>query len=213
MKNDFRPSLVLMHAELSQICCNGPMRGKEFTYALLNERVKVPAPITRDEALARLAERYFTSHGPATAADFGWWSGLPAADVRKAVDIAKDKFESVSDGSATYLVHKKHLDNLDVVEESIHLLPAFDEFLISYKDRTPSIPLELQKHAFTTNGIFKPIIVVDGRVVGTWKRMVKKNTILLETQYLVNITKKKQKQIMEQAEQFSKYADKKLLVV
>lgn len=213
MKNDFRPSLVMMHAELAEICCNGPMRGKEFTYALLHERVNVAAPITRDEALARLAERYFLSHGPATAADFAWWSGLPAADVRKAVTFVKDKFKCVDSGNTTYMMHEKHLDALDSVKDTIHLLPAFDEFLISYKDRTPSIPLQLQKHAFTANGIFRPIIVVAGQVVGVWKRTVKKDSIVFEPQYLVNVTQKKRKLIAEQAEQFCRYAGKKLLVV
>lgn len=213
MKNDFRPSLVMMHAELAEVCCNGPMRGKEFTYALLHERVNVTAPITREEALARLAERYFLSHGPATAADFAWWSGLPAADVRKAVALVKDKFECIDDGITTYMVHKKHLDAPGRVEDTIHLLPAFDELLISYKDRTPSIPLELQKHAFTANGIFRPIIVVAGQVVGVWKRTVKKDSIVFQPQYLVNVTQKKQQLIAEQAEQFCRYAGKKLLIV
>jgi hypothetical protein len=37
--------------------------------------------LAREEALAELSERYFTSHGPASLQDFTWWSGLTVADA------------------------------------------------------------------------------------------------------------------------------------
>lgn len=212
MANDFRPSLVMMHAELEGIACNGAMRGKEPTYALLDERVAAPKPIGRDEALARLARMYFTSHGPATAADFAWWSGLPAADVKKAVDFVRGEFEIIQDGKTAYLVHHKHIASFGKAPETTHLLPAFDEFLISYQDRTASIPLELQKHAFTRNGIFKPVIVVNGKVVGIWKRTFKKDTVLFEIEYIMPVSKKMQKEIVALARKFGDFCCRTVVV-
>ena len=62
--------------------CSGPRRGKQFTYALVEERAPRARVLPRDEALAELARRYFQSHGPATVHDFAWWSGLTVKDAR-----------------------------------------------------------------------------------------------------------------------------------
>ena len=71
-----------MDAELQAIICSGPRRGSQFTYALMDERAKPAPALTREEALAELTRRYFTSHGPASIRDFVWWSGLTTADAR-----------------------------------------------------------------------------------------------------------------------------------
>ena len=77
-----------MHEELDGIICSGPRRGKQFTYALLDERVPPAPALSRDEALAALTVRYFTSHGPATVRDFVWWSGLTVKDARSGIEMA-----------------------------------------------------------------------------------------------------------------------------
>ena len=71
---------LMFCAELDGIVCSGEIRNKEQTYALLRERVPEIKKIDRDEALARLARKYFTSHCPASAQDFAWWSGLSLGD-------------------------------------------------------------------------------------------------------------------------------------
>src|SRR5713226_2242979 len=80
--NLLRSTYIIMRAELDGIVCSGARRGKQFTYALLDERVPQTRNLDRDEALAEFARRYFTSHGPATLQDFVWWSGLAAADAK-----------------------------------------------------------------------------------------------------------------------------------
>jgi hypothetical protein len=86
--NGIRAVLMLMRAELDGLICSGPRAGKEFTYALLEERVPRSQPLTRDEALRELTRRYFTSRGPATLQDFVWWSGLTTADARSGIEMA-----------------------------------------------------------------------------------------------------------------------------
>ena len=80
-----RLGYILHWAELEALVCSGPRRGKQFTYALLEERVPPAKPISHEEALAELVKRYFTSHGPATLHDFTWWSGLTLANAKKGV--------------------------------------------------------------------------------------------------------------------------------
>src|SRR4030095_11798781 len=80
---------ILVHAELDAVICSGPMLGKQFTYALLDERVRPTKPLDREHALSKLTTRYFTSHGPATLRDFIWWSGLTAADAKSGIAMVK----------------------------------------------------------------------------------------------------------------------------
>src|SRR6185312_7674823 len=126
---------LMYQAELNGIVCSGIMKGKNHTYASLEERVKKTKQIPREEALAKLAERYFTSHCPATVEDFIWWSGLNKTDGRHALEMIKRNFISETIKSKTYWFTNSFSIPLKN-KSSLYLLPAFDEFIISYKDRT-----------------------------------------------------------------------------
>lgn len=175
-----RASHIFMCAELDGIICSGATKNKKQTYALLSERVPKSENLTREESLKRIASRYFVSRGPATLQDFVWWSGLSAGDARNALEMVKSNLISEKIGSETYWF----TNSLSVPKNdnnSTYLLPAFDEFLISYKDRNASLPLANLKKAVSNNGIFWPIIVVNGQVMGLWKRTIKKEKVIVET--------------------------------
>jgi Winged helix DNA-binding domain len=154
-----RFSHIIMHAELDGIICSGARRGKQFTYALLDERAPQARTIDRNEALAELARRYFTSHGPATLKDFVWWSGLAVADARDGLEmvISQLMYEIVDD--QTYWFSTSMPPERDL-SQTIRLLPNFDEYTVGYTDRSA-------------------VIVLNGRVVGTWKRTLKKDTVII----------------------------------
>jgi hypothetical protein len=168
----------MFNAELAAVVCNGVTRGKEITYALMDEKVPPGLVLSREEALAELARRYFTSHAPATLQDFYWWSGLPMGDVRSALESIKAELRSLELEGKTYFLP---LDSPDFVpQESVFFLPAFDEYCVSYKYREAVFKPIWHKEAITVNGIFKPIIVVNGQVVGTWKRTIKPKQVEIE---------------------------------
>ncbi|PSR54969.1 winged helix DNA-binding domain-containing protein [Adhaeribacter arboris] len=175
--NALRASYIMFQAEIEGIVCNGARRNKQFTYALLDEIIP-PATQTfsRNEALAELAKRYFTSHGPATIQDFAWWSGLSLTDARLGLAHTKANliFEIVV--GQTYWFAEKAAIEIPK-QENLHLLPAFDEFMVSYKDRTASLLPAYSKATITGNGIFKPILVVNGKVAGLWQPVPQKNKI------------------------------------
>ncbi len=180
--DDIRSALIMMDAEQDGIVCNGMMQGKQFTYALLDERVPPTKMLSKEDALAELAKRYFQSHGPATLQDFIWWSGLTAGNAKLALELIKPSLHFFTVEQQTYwfteLANYKSLST-----PSIHFLPAFDEFLISYKDRSASLTPSLNKDIITTNGIFNPSILVNGKVVGSWKRSFKKDTVHIEMNF------------------------------
>lgn len=180
--NSSRAVHFMMNAELDGIVCNGVMRGKKQTYALLDEKVKPGLVLSREEALANLAGRYFTSHAPATLHDFQWWSGLPMSDVRSGLESIKSSLESFESGGKTYFMGERS-PPASPSESSVFFLPAFDEYTVSYKDRSTVSDPQWHKNAITSNGIFKPIIVRDGLVIGIWKRTVQKNKVVVEVEF------------------------------
>jgi len=206
--NNISPVIIMMNAELEGIVCNGIMRGKKFTYALLEERVKTDSKISKEEALAKLAGKYFKSHGPATIQDFSWWSGLSLTNSRLALESIKSELSSFQIENNTYWFYEVSISNKN--ESLVHLLPAFDEFLISYKDRTASIALEHQPLAFTKNGIFNPVIVINGKVEGTWKRSIKKETVKIELKPINSFDKKTTELIMNKAKMYGDFLGLKI---
>jgi len=177
--NDLRLSHIMMRAELDMVICSGGRRGKQFTYALLDERAPEALLLEHKAALAELSRRYITSRGPATGQDFAWWSGLTTADARAGFEMVASEFShEVVDGK-TYWLSSPSLITKDVATTT-HLLPPFDEYTIAYKNRSAVIDPDATHTIQTRNGIFSPIIVIDGQIVGTWKRTFKKNAALLE---------------------------------
>lgn len=164
----FRLAQVMIHAELDGLVCSGPRRGKHSTYALLDERVPDGRILDRDAALAELARRYFRSHGPATARDFSWWSGLTLADARAGIASLGKEFTSVTWEGADY--HFLAATEPDAIRGA-WLLPNYDEFTVGYADRSlligPDFPKTRHPRA---DPIFTNGIVVDGVLAGTWRR-------------------------------------------
>jgi hypothetical protein len=163
-----RLSSLLGYAELAGVIASGGRRDKQTTWALLDDRVPASRPLAREEALAELARRYFQSHGPATIRDFAWWTGLPLGQSREALELAKGGLNADRVGGETYwLVDGKTVSRRS---PSAHLLPAFDEYLVGYRERSAVLD---RAHASKVNaggGMLSPAVVIDGRVVGTWRR-------------------------------------------
>lgn len=198
---------ILMEAEIDSVICSGAMQGKKQTYALLEERVPVKRTLTKDEALALLAKKYFTSHGPATLPDFVWWSGLPVADARKALEMNKSDLFSETIGNDTYWFAEP-VSIPASLTNSVYLLPAFDEYLISYKNRSAAITIDHHKKAISNNGIFRPVIVVNGQISGLWKRTIKKDKIWIEPDHFRPHNKTEESLILKGAKSFGQFSGK-----
>lgn len=167
---------IVMHAELEGVICSGPKRGKQMTYALLDERAPGARSMPREEALAELTRRYFTGHGPATVRDFVWWSGLTVADARAGLAMCDAQLEREEiDGSAYWFsatsqpVAKPH--------DGAILLPTFDEFLVGYAGFGAS---RTEGWNISEVGAFAAMIVLGGRIVGSWRRTFKGRAIVME---------------------------------
>ena len=167
---------ILAYAALTGLICIGPMRKKQQTFVLLDEWAPHPRTFSKEEALAELARRYFSSHGPATLEDFARWVGITLTDARSGLAGADLIPEMIA--GEKYWLGDAPVPLPENLPQDFQLLPGFDEYLIGYADRGAVLPGEhVGKVVPGGNGIFQPVIVSAGQVVGTWKRTLKKDTV------------------------------------
>ena len=158
----------------------GPADGRGQTFALLDEWVPRPRRLGGDEALGELARRYFASHGPATARDLARWSGLALAQVRRGIAVAGAALTNLELDGLVFHLAPETLDAA-VPSARVHLLPGFDEYVLGYQDRG-AVLAAAHSQAIVPggNGVFRPTIVVEGEVVGTWRRVVRAREVIVE---------------------------------
>lgn len=157
------------------LICRGPRMGKQASFVLMDGWVPPSRPLDREEALARLALRYFQSHGPATVHDLAHWTALSLREARLAAHSAAAGLEHWRVGRTDLWGAKE--SSLEPVR-GVRLLPGFDEYLLGYKDRSAILDPALATRVVPgNNGVFKPMMVEDGKVVGIWKRQLKARTV------------------------------------
>jgi Winged helix DNA-binding domain len=182
---------VLWRLAQTGLLCFGPKEGKEQTFTLLEEWIPPQPRKPRAEALAELAGRYMTSHGPVTAQDFAGWTGLTLTEARAGLESVRAQVSTFTrDGREFWWSEQERLELMyraapNTSVSSVSLLPGFDEYLLGYKDRQDVLAAE---HAGRVvpggNGVFLPMMVMhggvdDGRVVGTWQRTLKKRGVAI----------------------------------
>jgi hypothetical protein len=174
-----RGAHLLTMLAMQGVLCFGPHRGKHPTFTLLDEWIPPPPARDRDEALGELARRYFTSHGPATLADFAWWTGLPLGDARRALALAAPDLEELTvDGQPYAWVPSQRR----TAGPTVHLLPPYDEYTVAYRDRSAVLDPAHAEH--TGNGIFSPVIAISGKLAGTWTRELRRDRIVVHADLL-----------------------------
>ncbi|MEA2676056.1 MAG: hypothetical protein QOJ81_197 [Chloroflexota bacterium] len=191
-----RLAFMVMAAETSLVVASGKPKGNVQTYALLDERApeKTAAAFDRDDALRELVLRYFTGHGPATVADFTWWSTLTVADTRRGIGAAGAALEKVTvEGTDHWWAGDSTAGGADDRSPTFHLLQGFDEYVVGY--RSPRHPINLNRlgphTALNTpswlNGLF-----LDGQLIGWWRRVAGKSGPAVETSLLRELTTREQ---------------------
>jgi hypothetical protein len=203
-------SYTLMQAELDGIICSGPRRGKQFTYMLLDERVPKFEIIDRDEALAALTKRYFSSHGPAQLQDYVWWSGLTAAEAKRGLEMNKSHLNRQVIDDKMYWFPKSPRTTR-AKPQQVFLLPGFDEYFIAYRDRTAILDPKHSKHLNLGGGMVNGAVVVDGKMVGGWKRVLKSSGVIVSVKCFERITDAQSQGIKAAIDRYAKFLDLPIL--
>jgi hypothetical protein len=156
---------ILIRAELDRVVCSGPRVGKQFTYALFDERVPTTKTMDRDEALAKLTRLYFRSHGPATLQDFVWWSGLSTVDAKRGLELVEGSLERATMGGKVHWGVRSAKAQARS-SYTAHFLPVYDEYFVAYKDRESVF----DPQDGVIWGMLGPAVISNGRAVGMWRK-------------------------------------------
>jgi hypothetical protein len=175
---------ILGYLSMTGLTCLGPLDGRQSTVVLLSDWA--PRPRRPEDPAAELATRYFTSHGPATVRDFGWWSGLTLGEIRPAVEragiaLAVTEMDGQQYWHAAAPPGPDHDAAVRAAEtgpagDGALLLPAFDEYTVAYRDRSaPAGGRELP-----AGELLNPVMLLDGRAVGLWRARAGARTVRIE---------------------------------
>ncbi len=170
---------LIFLATLRGLAIRGPMVGKQHAYVLVRDWLGPQKPVDRDAALAELARRYLAGHGPADDCDLARWAGLPLRDSRAGLGAIAPSWSSGDDGLVDLAKRQPAAQH-----PPPRLLGAFDPLLLGWSSREEVVGPH--KMLVTTNGIFRPFALVDGRAVATWRYAGGKVTI----EHLGEVSKK-----------------------
>jgi hypothetical protein len=202
--SSIRAGYFIMRAELDGLICSSARRGKQITYALLDERVPPTPSLSRDASLAELARRYFTTHGPATPKDFAWWSGLTIADAKAALSLLGDALEHETiDGQAFWFAS---ITLPRASKPVAHLLANYDEYVVGLADRGAMV--ERLTNASKSDAkalVFDHVVLVDGQVVGTWTRTRHRTSTTVDLNLLTKVAAPERQAIAVAVEQYKQF--------
>ena len=165
-----RLGLIMFVLELDQVVCSGPRQGKQFTYALFDERVRGAAVLSPEEARTALAARYVASHGPVTIRDFVWWSGLTVGEAKRAFESVSPALRTERIGDHIYWSSPTEPKATRREVPPVHLMPNYDEYFIAYRDRSPTAALLPLSAPLDPMDTFAHLLCIEGRFGGFWKR-------------------------------------------
>ncbi|HEV7664715.1 MAG TPA: crosslink repair DNA glycosylase YcaQ family protein, partial [Chloroflexota bacterium] len=178
----FRMAYILMHGELHGIICSGVPRGKQQTYALLDERAPLASSrqLSHEEGLAELTRRYFTSHGPATPKDLRWWSSLTLSAIKTGLALAGDALQHREVNGVTYWFGEAEPDTAPS-RPAVHLLQAYDEYLVGHSETKYVLDVAgVARWTTQERFVFNLIAVLDSQVIGHWRRTPKRDAVTIE---------------------------------
>ena len=196
---------IVLRAELDALVCSGVPRGSQQTYALLSERAPAAATLAPDEALAELTRRYFTSHGPATVRDFRWWSSLTAAAAKRGLEMVGGELERVTEGKRTYWQAPDQPAASARIPRA-HLLQGYDEYIVGYTESRDV--LDIAGASRTAPGMipYYHAILVEGQVVGHWRRKVARGEMTIETRLLRPLGARDRKAVEAAVGRYARFA-------
>jgi hypothetical protein len=185
------------------VICSGARRGKQSTFALLDERVPEARPLYRDEALQQITLRYFQSRSPATDRDFAWWTGLNLTEARRAILDAGDSLRSeVIEGRTLWQTEGAARARPSA---EVYLLPAFDEYQVAYKDRSDVLRPAYLKRMNAGGGLLKPAVVVDGQILGSWARELIRSGVRIRVRLFQRIAGVRREAVRKAASRYAAF--------
>jgi hypothetical protein len=199
---------ILWRLSVEQLLCFGVPQGKQQTFTLLHEWIPRRASVDPEAAVIELAVRYFTSHGPASQQDLMRWAGLTAQEAKLGIAGAGARIARVPVDDVDYWMAADAEEPTAAVSGTF-MLPGFDEYILGYKDRSSVLdPRHASKIVPGNNGMFRPTIVHNGRVIGTWSAVATKRSVRVTADGFEPLTKAQARAFEQVAQRYAAFLGK-----
>jgi hypothetical protein len=188
------------------VVCSGVPRGKQNSYALVTERAPDAVQMDPDEALAELTRRYFVSHGPATSKDFRWWSSLTAAAAKRGLEMLAGELEREEVGKVEFWRGREEPPPPAREMPAAHLLQGYDEYIVGYTESRHVLDIAGLARAVPGTIPFYHAVIVDGQVVGHWRRQLRGGEMVVEMRLLRELEGDERAQVERAVERYAAFA-------
>jgi hypothetical protein len=195
---------LVMDAELDGVICSGPRRGKKFTYALADRRIREHVTLQGDEALAELTWRYIRSHGPASAKDFSWWSGLALTTARRGLEANASRLASHTLDGEMYWTATDFAP-VPLRSPRVQIVSIYDELLVAYRDHTHSYEPITRETLAKTRAIVITAVVLNGWVVGLCRKDERRGEIQMDCTLCRALSARELNALEEAAENYGRH--------
>src|SRR6266498_310322 len=203
--DDLRLTQLMIHAELDGVICSGARQGKQFTYALLEERAPQAKMLEHDEGAVELARRYFQSHGPATLKDFIWWSGLSSVDAKRGLEGMKSQWDHEDFDGESYWFVPTIIKPIKGSPKA-YLLPNYDQYTVGYTDRSAIFDTaNTDKLDARGSVLAQHVILSAGQIIASWKRTLQKKSVAIESKLFITLKQAERKAIIQAAERYANF--------
>ncbi|MEP6794490.1 MAG: winged helix DNA-binding domain-containing protein [Saprospiraceae bacterium] len=204
--DDLRLTLIMMNAELEGLICSGPRKGKQFTYALLDEKTPATDHFKKEEALYKLTSLYFRTRGPATISDYTWWSGLKVKEAKEGISSLGKKFLHESINGREYIYYDQQLKDISKLQTTF-LIPDYDEYGISYKDRRVYNHPKWNTETPVVNSDYFHAISIEGHFGGTWNKQLVKGKPVIDLRFFENLPETKRRKLKSGLKRYREFCN------
>ncbi|HYR80939.1 MAG TPA: winged helix DNA-binding domain-containing protein [Thermoplasmata archaeon] len=196
-------------AVMRGLVCFGPSHGQEITFTRVDEWLREPLSMPSEEkAEDALVRRHLHAFGPADAKDLWSWSGVYVRRIRVILDRLRDELVEVDMGRRRGFLLRKDLPDLEKASSEpgiVRLLPSFDPFLLGHRDRDYLVDRAHYKQVYKDQGWLAPIVLVDGRVAGTWSYRRHPRKLAVEVTMFATFKKETRAKAKEEAYDLARF--------
>jgi hypothetical protein len=193
--------LMVQYAHADGLICYGPRKGTQQYLVLTGEWLPPFPEIGPEDAMKRMAIQYFKGHGPASLHDFAWWTGLKLSDARLGLSMAQGELAHFVIDKTTYWMAARAEPDCGN-RTGPWLLPNYDEYTVGYRDREAIIRPDFRYRGDSRGIVLSNVIVLDGEIIGTWKRFFEKSSLQVKTRTFLDLNRVDQNLLAEEVDRY-----------
>ncbi len=198
-------------AVMRGLVCFGPSNGQEITFTRVDRWLRGPRSLPTEEAAEdALVRGHLRAFGPADAKDLWSWSGVYVRRIRVILDRLRNELVEVDTGRRPGFLLRKDLPELEKAASEpgiVRLLPSFDPYLLGHRDRDHLVDRTHYKEVYKDQGWLAPVVLVDGRVAGTWSYERQPRKLRVDVNMFTAFSKETRTKAKEEAHDLSRFLE------